>query len=79
MCEIRPKIVIHNGSFAYELVIFNGERISRIISFTGFDNADYFAYLYKQLGYDVRRSGDGSENYLTWVQDHGEIKGETNG
>jgi hypothetical protein len=76
--EIVPSlVVIHNGTFAYQLVLLEQKpkrRVKRMIYFTGLDNADYFESLYKGLGCEVRRTGDGSEDYATWVFDHGEEK-----
>lgn len=78
---VKRGIVIHNGQFAYELVIYEDGVIKRIINFTGMDNADYFAGLYFALGYYVKRTGDGSEDYRTWIADHGDVvwEGGVNG
>jgi hypothetical protein len=45
-----------------------------MIYFTGADNAEYLESLYRDIGCEVRRTGDGSEDYATWVTDHGEEK-----
>lgn len=50
--------IIHNGKISYEMRV-DDERIL----FTGGATADYFERHYKEIGYEVIRSGDGSENY----------------
>lgn len=50
--------IIHNGRFAYELIV-DGQSIE----FQGMAAAEYFEKHYTNIGYVVRRSGDGSLNY----------------
>jgi len=50
--------IIHNGRFAYELIVDNEN-----IAFQGFSAALYFKKHYTSLGYKVIESGDGSSNY----------------
>ena len=52
------KCIIHNGRFAYELIVDEMH-----INFQAETAANYFETHYRLIGYEVVRSGDGSLDY----------------